>query len=209
VGFTSDVIGNTSKDLPSHSLSVSIEHVLEFWTLNIKPLEKSLSAYTYAQLETTFMHTLSTRGEWSQKKVNWEFLSSALFAPAALKGRISPYWLDIPGAEMMVESLRRSVRLTNEEPPYSGVPTFYSVRKPWANRKLFRTSNGRLGLGPVTMKSADTVVVLSNVKRPAILRQQDGCWRFIGLAFIAAYSKEEVLRMWDAKDKRVELFKLR
>lgn len=44
VGFMSDVTDSTGRDLHSHLISVSIEHILEFWTSNTKPLEGSLSA---------------------------------------------------------------------------------------------------------------------------------------------------------------------
>lgn len=62
------------------------------------------------------------------------------------------------------------------------------------NRRLFRTTTGRYGLGPAFMASGDAVVVLRDGMHPAILRPCGDQYLFVGTAYIHKIMVDDSLK---------------
>ncbi|KAH5621407.1 hypothetical protein HBI23_240630 [Parastagonospora nodorum] len=76
-------------------------------------------------------------------------------------------------------------------------------------RRVFITSQGRIGAGPDHMEPNDVVVILFGGKVPCILRPMEhGQWRFIGLCNIHGLMKGEALQGDGAKEENHEWFEL-
>ncbi|KAH4056621.1 hypothetical protein HBH64_235610 [Parastagonospora nodorum] len=76
-------------------------------------------------------------------------------------------------------------------------------------RRVFITSQGRIGIGPDHMEPNDVIAVLFGGKFPLVLRpKENGRWRFIGLCYIHGYMKGEALQGDGAKEENHEWFEL-
>ncbi|KAK7973080.1 hypothetical protein PG996_007309 [Apiospora saccharicola] len=62
-----------------------------------------------------------------------------------------------------------------------------------ACRRLYRTSKGRLGLGPTSLQAGDQVWMLRTVRVPFVLRpRDDGSYMFMGETYVHGYMKGEM-----------------
>jgi hypothetical protein len=98
----------------------------------------------------------------------------------------------------------------NHAPWDRPVPDRYSfMLKIMIGRRVFITSQGRIGAGPDHMEPNDVVVILFGGKVPCILRPlEHGQWRFIGLCYIHGLMKGEALQGDGAKEENHEWFEL-
>ncbi|EAT88554.1 hypothetical protein SNOG_03349 [Parastagonospora nodorum SN15] len=89
-------------------------------------------------------------------------------------------------------------------------PGRYSLRlDAMKGRRVFITSQGRIGAGPDHMEPNDVIAVLFGGHFPLVLRRKDnGQWRFIGLCYIPGLMKGEALQGDGAKEENHEWFDL-
>ena len=89
-------------------------------------------------------------------------------------------------------------------------PNRYALRlEAMAQRRLFITYHGKIGLGPDHMKSNDVVTILFGGKFPYVLRPtENGQWRFIGVCYIHGLMKGEALQGDGANEENHEWFEL-
>jgi hypothetical protein len=173
-------------------------------------MRATMSVSDYVQYELTFLRTLICQGEWHEHVMPWEYYLGMF--DTTISERDGRRYADCePYAKEMMCSLSQNIATIPEALAQCDDITRHwdSTSKAWNNRKLFRTANGHLGLGPAAMIAHVTVAVFSDFKYPAILRPDGDCWRFVGLTFVAAYTKDEVLRMWEAQNRSVQHFHLR
>ncbi|KAH6653958.1 HET domain protein [Truncatella angustata] len=78
----------------------------------------------------------------------------------------------------------KPVDIPAELPPIVAKSFMTTIRATSANRKLYRTSTGYLGLGPAATKSGDIVVVLLGGHLPFILRPSGTDWLLIGETYV-------------------------
>jgi len=77
------------------------------------------------------------------------------------------------------------------------------------NRRLFVTSSGHLGLGPASMMSGDTVVILFGGNVPYILRSlENNRWHFTGECYLDGYMYGEALENEGRDLSRHEWFEM-
>ncbi|KAF2104388.1 hypothetical protein NA57DRAFT_70595 [Rhizodiscina lignyota] len=62
------------------------------------------------------------------------------------------------------------------------------------NRIFFITKGGRMALGPPGLVKGDKIVILFGSGIPHLLRQQQGCWTFIGSAYVQGIMQGEHVR---------------
>lgn len=58
------------------------------------------------------------------------------------------------------------------------------IRRACANRRLFKTTSGRLGLGPRTMQESDVVCILFGSQWPVILRRRGESYQTVGVCYV-------------------------
>ncbi|CZR67231.1 uncharacterized protein PAC_17130 [Phialocephala subalpina] len=79
------------------------------------------------------------------------------------------------------------------------------------SRRIFHTSTGYLGIGPPGIRDGDTVVTLSSVPWPAVLRKKDSCYQLVGLCCVVDIMSSKFWDGWkQAKDctENMEVFEL-
>ncbi|KAI1384118.1 HET-domain-containing protein [Hypoxylon trugodes] len=73
-----------------------------------------------------------------------------------------------------------------------------------ADRRVFRTSKGYIGLGPALAEAGDDIAVVQGAKVPLVLRAKDSQWTLQGDCYLRgimqgeAYREDELSRMWIA-----------
>jgi hypothetical protein len=71
-------------------------------------------------------------------------------------------------------------------PPSGDAARYINSAIAYANsRRVFRTHDGRLGIGPKIMQPGDKVIVLFGAALPFIVRQKDGYCNLIGQCYVA------------------------
>jgi hypothetical protein len=76
------------------------------------------------------------------------------------------------------------------------------------NRSFFHTKDGHVGLGPLTTKPGDLLVILYGSSYPAILRphEDENCFFFVGLAYVYGIMDGEAVREYKARGVEDTLF---
>lgn len=62
-------------------------------------------------------------------------------------------------------------------------------------RRVFRTANGNIGLGPRIMREADVVIVAKGSRYPLVLREVKGQYRLVGAALLYGYMDGEAEKL--------------
>jgi len=73
-------------------------------------------------------------------------------------------------------------------------------------RRCFITQDGRIGVGPTSMKKGDTVVVLFGAGTPYVLRRWKGKWLFLGECYVTGLMQGESIQSWRAGELQEEWF---
>ncbi|KAK5081488.1 hypothetical protein LTR70_008559 [Exophiala xenobiotica] len=73
-------------------------------------------------------------------------------------------------------------------------------------RRCFITQDGRIGVGPTSMKKGDTVVVLFGGGTPYVLRRWKGKWLFLGGCYVTGIMRGESIQSWRAGELQEEWF---
>ncbi|KAF2498798.1 hypothetical protein BU16DRAFT_605260 [Lophium mytilinum] len=76
------------------------------------------------------------------------------------------------------------------------------------DRRFFLTQDGRMGIGPKTMKEGDMIVVLFGGKVPFVVRPSGTRFRFIGECYVPGLMKGEAVEQWRARSCDPEVFEL-
>lgn len=74
-------------------------------------------------------------------------------------------------------------------------------------RKMFRTKNGHLGVGPMAMRSGDILSILFAARTPFILRPVGDQYIFVGEAYLHGLMPSELMTTWKSQH-RSRLFKI-
>ncbi|KAM0426548.1 hypothetical protein ACHAPT_008240 [Fusarium lateritium] len=73
------------------------------------------------------------------------------------------------------------------------INNFWTAQPDLKGRTLFKTANGRLGMGRTSVKKGDIVTVIWSVPAPIVLRAQGSQYRFLGDAYVEGIMKGEFL----------------
>ena len=76
------------------------------------------------------------------------------------------------------------------------------------DRKFFVTEEGRMGMGPDTMKEGDIVTILFGGKVPYVLRPSESRYRFIGECYVPGLMSGEAVQRWRAGSREQAIFEL-
>lgn len=76
-------------------------------------------------------------------------------------------------------------------------------------RRLFRTANKFLGLGPQAMRTGDQVCILFGGLVPFVLRPERGYWRFIGECYVYGIMQGQAVEAWQKEATPATDFELR
>lgn len=196
---------------PTPSLS-AIRQVSEFWKANVLPLKSMLEHPDYAEYEKSFLRALAVG---SSDSVEWEAFGAAFFNRNQSDIDLRSEWQSIRYAQQMVQSLQRSMSVvTNIQQDHDEViddeiDATFGIHRFWADRRIFKTASGFLGLGPATMRSGDYVIVLAGVNNPAILRQDGQAYRFIGNSHVPDIKYHDALSSMHDRELRIQTFTIR
>jgi hypothetical protein len=75
-------------------------------------------------------------------------------------------------------------------------------------RKLFFTKNGRLGVGPMAMRSGDISCILVGARTPFILRPAGDQYILVGEAYLRGLTKSEVIATGTKGERADRLFEI-
>lgn len=76
------------------------------------------------------------------------------------------------------------------------------------DRRFFVTTEGRIGIGPDTMKEGDIVTILFGGKIPYVLRLSGTRYRFIGECYVPGLMSGESVHQWRAGNQTRAVFEL-
>jgi hypothetical protein len=74
---------------------------------------------------------------------------------------------------------------------------FYAVNSACVNRKVFRTVDDYIGVGPKIARAGDVVVILHGGSKPFILRPFGGEYKILGECYVA-----RAMEGWYAQEHR-------
>lgn len=83
-----------------------------------------------------------------------------------------------------------------------------AMRRACTNRRLFVTSSGKLGLGPLTMQENDNVCILFGSSWPVVLRRFGRDYRVIGVCYLEGSMYGEAVREHKLLDREDTTFSL-
>ncbi len=75
-------------------------------------------------------------------------------------------------------------------------------------RKLFRTCEGHIGLGPCALREGDICSVLFGARVPMLLRRVDGYFVFVGELYIHEYMWGKAVRMFRDGELKLQEYEL-
>lgn len=76
-------------------------------------------------------------------------------------------------------------------------------------QRIFYTSDGRVGLGPVHMEKDDIICVLNKCKVPVILRKAGSLYTFVGCAFVLGFMDGEAASWIQKGEKKLSQLVIR
>ena len=76
------------------------------------------------------------------------------------------------------------------------------------DRRFFLSGDGRMGIGPETLREGDIVAVLFGGILPYVLRPAGGRWKLIGECYVPGLIKGEAVEHWKASGPERQLFEL-
>jgi hypothetical protein len=77
-----------------------------------------------------------------------------------------------------------------------------------SRHRLFVTTNGYIGLGPLTMQDLDTVAILFGGKVPLVLRRAHNQWKLVGECYLHGVMKGEAAEAWRRGDLESQWFEI-
>ncbi|KAF2113532.1 heterokaryon incompatibility protein-domain-containing protein [Lophiotrema nucula] len=96
--------------------------------------------------------------------------------------------------------------LSSTLPPPPGYMYLDAVTLNSRYRRLFRTTDGSLGNGPIAMAEGDVVCILLGGKVPYVLRPVDDHYRFVGECYVHNIMNGELARMRNDNERALSVF---